>query len=290
MKRFITSVLTLFLLSVAITSCGDRSPQVDSESSDDTTAEITDAPINEYLFVSDDKRVCINHHYGNRSDYKLVKTPALWDGDTADLEENVRIWSELSGNHIILLIYERTPENADISERRAMVYTTKDMGESWSTSELPINNAPQGENPITISAMEIRMVDNNTPDSVGSIVLTTNYHKIFFYVTGDGGETWHQTSEFIHPSDMFTGGLLYEDIGIISFVSKAGEDLEVFITYDGGRTWSLVSIDTPSKYENVTGYVQSAYKYNGAIIIEAVFDEEVHRYVSFDRGQTWEWK
>ena len=301
MKKFIAVTLTLCLICALTASCKTTPPE-DSASATDTTDTVdttdtidlpddtTEPPHSDaHIFVNESGSVCINHYYGNRSDYKLVSTPALYDGDTENLENDVRIWSELSGEHIIVLAWEKTPENIDVSYRRVMVYTTKDMGETWAASELYLPSPISSRVRYVITNIVLSM-SAATDNTVGSILITTDHSEVYLYATEDGGETWDMQTYIIHYDTVHTGRLVDRSIGFISFVAHGESGPEVFITENGGKDWRLMEIPVPDGYTGTGSYVNSAYKYNGVLVLETVFEEGWLNYVSVDNGKTWEWE
>ncbi len=289
MKKFIAAALLLCLICATAVSC-NTTPSGDTEDTTDTvdTLDTTEPPhSNEFIFVNESNNVCINHHYGNKNDYKLVTTPVLYVGDTENLENDVLVWGELSGEHLIVLAWEKMTENIDAASRRLIVYTSKDMGENWTGNSILLTTPVSRE--ASVTHMEVFMT-SITDYNTGSILITTDRSDVCFFVTEDGGETWEMRTYITHYDAVHTGRLVDESIGFISFIAHGESGPEVFITENGGRNWRHMDIPVPDGYTPKGSYVINAYKYNGALVLETVFEEEWLNYVSFDNGQTWEWE
>lgn len=299
MKRSIAIALMLCLICVLTASCKPTLPEDTASANDATgtvdTTDTIDLPYDttepphshEHIFVNESGNVCINHHYGNRNDYKLVTTPVLYVGDTENLEDDVLVWGELSGEHIIVLAWEKMTENIDSVSRRLIVYTSKDMGENWTGNSILLPTPVSREASVTNMVLSMTATTDYT---TGSILITTDHNEVCFFVTEDGGETWEMRTYIIHYDTMHTGRLVDESIGFISFVAHGESGPEVFITENGGKDWRLMDIPVPDGYTGTGSYVNSAHKYNGALVLETVFEEGWLNYVSVDNGQTWEWE
>lgn len=296
MKKFIATALLLCLVCTLTVSCkttpsGNTADTKDTTATVDTTdaTDTTEPPhSSDFLFVNEESgNVCINHHYGNRNDYKLVTTPVLYVGDTENLENDVLVWGEISGEHLIVLAWEKMTENIDAVSRRLIVYTSKDMGENWTGNSILLPTPVSREVSVTHMVLSMTSI---TDYATGSIVISTDHNEVCFFVTEDGGETWEMRTYIIHYDTMHTGRLVDESIGFISFIAYRESGPEVFITENGGKDWRLMDIPTPDGYTGKGSYVNSAYKYNGVLVLETVFEEGWLNYVSVDSGKTWKWE
>ncbi len=296
MKKFIAAALMLCLIFTLTVSCktapsGDTVDTADTTDTADTNdiVDTTEPPhSNEFLFVNKESgNVCINHHYGNRNDYKLVSTPVIYIGDTENLEDDVLVWGDPSGEHLIVLAWEKGGDDIGAASRRLIVYTTKDMGENWIGTSLLLPTPVPAQSAVTNMVLSMSAATVNT---VGSIIITTDHSEVCFFITEDGGETWEMRTYIIHYDALHTGGLVDESIGFISFIAHGESGPEVFITENGGRDWRLMDIPVPDGYTGTGSYVNSVYKYNGVLVLETVFEEEWLNYVSVDNGKTWKWQ
>lgn len=116
-----------------------------------------------------------------------------------------------------------------------LVYLTRDGGASWK------NVTPAGLAETLINAIEVSPHDKGT-----AYIATTRYkfndHAPALYKTTDYGATWTRIDNGI-PRDAFTRVVREDEVR--RDLLFAGTELGVFISWDGGRSWSPFQLNLP---------------------------------------------
>lgn len=116
-----------------------------------------------------------------------------------------------------------------------LVYVTRDGGANWK------NVTPKGLAECLINAIEVSPHDKAT-----AYIATTRYkfndHAPSLYKTTDYGNTWTKIDSGI-PADAFTRVVREDDVR--KDLLFAGTELGLFLSWDGGKTWSPFQLNLP---------------------------------------------
>jgi photosystem II stability/assembly factor-like uncharacterized protein len=132
-------------------------------------------------------------------------------------------------------------DNSDV-----MLYATQDGGVTWRKlpvvlpTDVPSTGTPESWPPVFVSPKNGVML-------VGGV---QGPHTAIAYTTADGGQTWRP-----HPIDSGDLNLIgpphldFIDLHTGWFVGRSfsSGDQQLFITHDGGQTWSAVKSNTPPR-------------------------------------------
>jgi len=115
------------------------------------------------------------------------------------------------------------------------VYLTRDGGANWK------NVTPKGLQECLVNAIEVSPHDKAT-----AYIATTRYkfndHSPGLYKTTDYGETWTKISDGL-PANAFTRVIREDDVR--RDLLFAGTELGLFISWNGGRSWSPFQLNLP---------------------------------------------
>ncbi|MBQ8551298.1 MAG: exo-alpha-sialidase [Clostridia bacterium] len=221
-----------------------------------------------------------------KAGHSVITTPAkfCWElGDFADLCK-----FRIDGDNIVLVIRENNGEYGDGDWTDVLAYASSDGGVTWTSYSLDYTPTTTS-NIFEVTSLVLNMID----DMRGTAILSTPRCEVFFYVTEDGGVTWEKRRNFkllnYRIDGLHAGGLIDDELGFISFIAREGENPNVYITYDGGRTWTLMDISAPDGISDAGAYADMAYIRNGTVVIPILYADGERNYISRDNGVTWEW-
>lgn len=241
-----------------------------------------------------------------------IETPAEYRWDLLDFTELHQLY--VRGDRILLVLLEHRGTELSVIERSVAVYTSDDGGGTWNRTELDYTPTTTT---VVYSVGDI--VLNMRDDMKGTVILGTSRCEVFFYTTEDGGKTWKKQRNFkllnYRYEALLDGGLVTDTLGFITFEARDSGNPNVYITYDGGKTWTLMDIRPPD--ESVDGWVEfcehrgypvnafsgewDAYALCGRLedgpngkntvvsIPVYVNGERFFDYTSLDFGKSWHW-
>lgn len=187
-----------------------------------------------------------------------------------------------------------------------IVYSN-DKGANWTTCEL--------DNIYNAEDYYVYFFDENTGVAVCGYAMTDNDKESYrIYKTDNGGETWSITGS--GPANYILKGIIYvsENVGFFCYDYVDGMDGNLYITKDGGKTFSKVSLpeqelDSTAKSETGTSQASSELKWSDVYkeaLVPIVDDKGVltiyltqgsdgtynegktaAKYQSSDKGDTW---
>lgn len=216
-----------------------------------------------------------------------IKTPGEYRWGMASFENEHALY--VNGEHVVLLLVEHESLFVPASERLVYAYASSDGGESWKKNALDFT-------PITttIRYPVTNLVLNMRDDLNGTAILGTNRCEVFFYTTDDGGKKWTKQRSFkllnYQNEALLDGGMVTDTLGFITFIPRKGKNPNVYITYDGGKTWALMDITLPEGYSDADAYGTAAYLEASCVILPIVCSGETLYYISEDEGKTWNWQ
>ncbi len=222
-----------------------------------------------------------------KAGHSVITTPAKFCWELFDFDDLCHFY--IDGNDIVLVLRENNGEYGDGDWTEVRAYASQDGGVTWSSFSLDYTPTTT-TNIFEVTSLVLNMIDGTR----GTVVLSTPRCEVFFYVTDDSGVTWEKRRNFkllnYRIDGLHTGGLIDDELGFISFIARDGKNPNVYITYDGGRNWSLMDIAAPDGCSDEGAYAGMAYIENGAVILPIVYEDGVHEYISRDGGATWNWK
>ena len=128
----------------------------------------------------------------------------------------------------------------------------------------------------------------------GTLIVGPNRCEVFFYTTDDGGKKWTKQRSFkllnYQNEALLDGGMVTDTLGFITFIPRKGKNPNVYITYDGGKTWALMDITLPEGYSDADAYGTAAYLEEKRVILPIVCSGGTLHYISEDEGKTWNWQ
>ncbi|MEQ2877360.1 hypothetical protein AAAV89_05280 [Enterococcus asini] len=135
-----------------------------------------------------------------------------------------------------------------IKENRLVWLETKDQGASW--QEYPIADVSYG-----LRFRQIQFLDDNFAVCVLSGGRAMGQEGAEVLLSHDAGKTWTEV-----PATGLGNGMLVTDAGFISpevgFVSRKNQ---LYVTQDGGNSFSLATVVVPEKYEKIFVWPEAPY-------------------------------
>ena len=232
---------------------------------------------NAYLDVNASK-IVIRDAYENAN---IIETPFIYNNSSTAYP---RMKLEICSNKMFVVYCP------DISVPSIQFASTDDGGKSWVQSTMSLKN-------------EMDIIDNFvvtfwTPRD-GALIAVDGTIETFIYITDDSGKTWEKQQEAPPEQDWHDlleyGTFLSRDIGIISYDyhSKAANQPNVYLTTNGGNSWSPLYISVPDSvmdsYAKAGKPFYDGEKINIPINIFSKSKEITNTiyFVSYDLAQSW---
>ena len=216
-----------------------------------------------------------------------IKTPAVYRWDLANFSKVQQLY--VNGDNIVLALPIHAGGPMEVTKLALMVYASKDGGATWSEQAIdytPITTTVRY--PVTNLVLSMRSADK------GTLIVGTNRCEVFFYTTDDGGKKWTKQRSFkllnYQNEALLDGGMVTDTLGFITFIPRKGKNPNVYITYDGGKTWALMDITLPEGYSDADAYGTAAYLEESRVILPIVCSGGKLHYISEDEGKTWSWQ
>lgn len=233
---------------------------------------------NAYLDVNASK-IVIRDAYENAD---IIETPFIYNNSSTAYP---RMKLEVCSNKMFIIYCP------DISVPSIQFASTDDGGQSWTQSTMSLKN-------------EMDIIDNFvvtfwTPRD-GALIAVDGTIETFIYITNDSGKTWEKQKEAPPEQDWHDlleyGTFLSRDIGIISYDyhSKAANQPNVYLTTNGGGSWSPLYISVPDSvmdsYAKAGKPFYDGEKINIPINIYSNSKEITNTiyFVSYDLAQSWQ--
>ncbi|MBT2757936.1 oxidoreductase [Mesobacillus foraminis] len=187
-----------------------------------------------------------------------------YNGNRPELIENSYI---LTQNRISFLYVDATsPEGNSIK-----LINSLDQGETWDhtvvTEQYP---------PIRFRKVEF------LNDSFGFVIIsgdrTMSQEWTTVYLTRDGGKHWIETAHSNVTRLIYDGGFVDENTGFLSFGILSPEEPDLYLTQNGGDSWSKSTIAIPEQYHKIF------------VMAEVPFKEEDHLAVYINQGPNGDYK
>lgn len=199
----------------------------------------------------------------------------------------------LKTEHSAAMAEWRVYQPKDNTRSGLEVYHTSNGGQTWNKAALPGHESSQRytEEQIFISAPE--NADAAWIMVTGGPAAGLMDKKLF--MTPDHGQSWIEESDLSTTVDGYVTGLTFKDSGH-GWVSASyhGDDLvPLYRTEDGGKHWTLQTIEIPSGYNYGNVYAPAFHPDNpqtGTLTVEFHQDDTARlvTYTTHDGGQTWQ--
>lgn len=205
-----------------------------------------------------------------------------YNGNEQELIENSYI---LTQNRISFLYVDATsPEGNSIK-----LINSLDQGKTWENTVVTEQYPP-------IRFRKVEFIN----DSFGYVIIsgdrTMSQEWTTVFLTRDGGKRWIETTHSNVTRLIYDGGFVDENTGFLSFGILNPEVPELYLTQNGGNSWSKSTIAIPEQYHKIF------------VMAEVPFKEEDHlavfinqgpqgdykggkvkgKFISNDNGNTWE--
>ena len=177
-------------------------------------------------------------------------------------------------------------KRVDLASAEAVnILRTTDGGKTWAVVSSALaastDTPPPGQLPFGGDKAGLGFVDTTTGWTTGNFPL---YGYVFFYVTHDGGATWNrQTLPFppdkastqiaTRPPRFFTAT---DGILPVSFVTENAASLDLYVTHDGGASWTSTTPVAASVAISDIIDMDHGWASDGTLL-----------YVTSDGGQNW---
>lgn len=281
------AVSALLLLALVLCACGKKDVIVNRANLSldlgignthfEDESDFPAPSVNAYLDVNASK-IVIRDAYENAN---IIETPFIYNNSSTAYP---RMKLEISSNKMFVIYCP------DISIPSIQFASTDDGGQSWTQSTLSLKS-------------EMDIIDNFiatfwTPRD-GALIAVDGTIETFIYITNDSGKTWEKQTSAPPEQDWHDlleyGTFLSRDIGIISYDyhSKAANQPNVYLTTNGGGSWSPLYISVPESvmdsYAKAGKPFYDGEKINIPINIFNAAKEIVKTvyFVSYDLAQSW---
>ena len=281
------AVSALLLLALVLCACGKKGVIVNRANLSldlgignthfEDESDFPAPSVNAYLDVNASK-IVIRDAYENAN---IIETPFIYNNSSTAYP---RMKLEISSNKMFVIYCP------DISIPSIQFASTDDGGQSWTQSTLSLKS-------------EMDIIDNFiatfwTPRD-GALIAVDGTIETFIYITNDSGKTWEKQTSAPPEQDWHDlleyGTFLSRDIGIISYDyhSKAANQPNVYLTTNGGGSWSPLYISVPESvmdsYAKAGKPFYDGEKINIPINIFNAAKEIVKTvyFVSYDLAQSW---
>lgn len=164
------------------------------------------------------------------------------------------------------------------------VFQTRDGGATWTQTYTNDPNLPEASDSLPLSGLKSELLPLDMQTAwVGGVVYSPG--TPYFYRTDDGGQTWTRVDlELPQGAENFELGIDRDQMQFVSdeagflVVRMSGEATQtaVYVTDDGGETWTLTPTLIPDAGETDFLSVEEAVIYNGEQF-----------YVTRDAARTW---
>jgi len=248
----------------------------------------------------------IHNGFALTKDFHVIKT-SNGGGNWKDLL-TLGSLSGYSSEPTLFVLNDKTVYTASYTATGIEIEKSNDSGESWSKSEIKMQNDVQSGYGGSLS---LSFLNQSNGFLLTSGSPTAGMMSKALYRTSDGGESWTYWGRSDHPAqedgDMtgingYTTGMAFSDagIGMITCTYHGQSEISIYESTDNGKRWSVPSVPLPSKYASLAygnAYYIDAYppaffgNNNKDAKIELYFchDEERYAYIysSNDGGATW---
>ena len=184
----------------------------------------------------------ITYNAGNGWIKVPIDTESLFQGEYRGNKTELIEDSYLLTEDIAAFLYAEETHQ-DYAQSVLLKYS-RDQGDTWQDSVITDSFAP----------MRFRKVDFLN-DSFGYVILsgdrTMSQEYSVVFLTHDGGETWEATTELPTTSLIAFGSFVDEQTGYLSYGTINPEEPDVYVTQNGGDTWTQAQFEIPEKYERI---------------------------------------
>ena len=144
-----------------------------------------------------------------------------------------------------------------VKDNQLVWLETKDQGTSW--QEYPVADVAYG-----LRFRQIQFLDDDFAVCVLSGGRVMGQEGAEILVSHDAGKTWEEI-----PANGLGNGMLVTAAGFISpevgFVSRKNQ---LYVTQDGGNSFSLATVTVPEKYEKIFVWPEAPYLEGGKLYLE----------------------
>lgn len=187
-----------------------------------------------------------------------------YNGNEQELIENSYI---LTQNRISFLYVDATsPEGNSIK-----LINSLDQGKTWENTVVTEQYPP-------IRFRKVEFIN----DSFGYVIIsgdrTMSQEWTTVFLTRDGGKRWIETTHSNVTRLIYDGGFVDENTGFLSFGILNPEVPELYLTQNGGNSWSKSTIAIPEQYHKIF------------VMAEVPFKEEDHLAVFINQGSQGDYK
>lgn len=203
------------------------------------------------------------------------------NGSANELIENSYV---LTKKRVSFLYFENGPNGSRIKLKSSL-----DQGRTWEDSVVT-------ERYPFIRFRKVEFIN----DSFGYVIVsgdrTMSQEWTTVYITNDGGKQWRETAHSNVTRLIYNGGFVDENTGFLSFGILNPVEPDLYVTQDGGNSWSKATITIPEKYHEIFVMAEVPF-WEGdhlAVYINQGPNGDYEggkikgKFLSNDQGKTWE--
>ncbi|WP_416150181.1 WD40/YVTN/BNR-like repeat-containing protein [Salipaludibacillus sp. HK11] len=123
-----------------------------------------------------------------------------------------------------------------------------------------------------------------------------SFEASYVFVTKDGGQHWEVTNHPDTMSLMEDGAFVHESQGFLSFGGFNPQAPELYVTQDGGESWTEAIIDVPEEFIEI--FIVAEIPEKEEELLTVLLNQGPNgdykggdlkgKFISEDEGQTWE--
>lgn len=242
----------------------------------------------EISYTLQNDELSITYNNGETWTKVPINKELLFQGEYNGNEQELIEHSYIINNKIAAFLYANTSEGY---QNKLLLKYSFDKGKTW--EETVITDK--------IIGLRFRKVDFLN-ESFGYVIIsgerTMSFEASTVFLTHDGGSSWQETANSGVTRLISDGGFINESTGFLSFGTINPEEPDVYVTEDGGETWTNAVFQIPDDYKRifVTAEVPIKEGNHLAVLVNQGANGDYKggkvkgKFLSDDNGKTWEFQ
>jgi hypothetical protein len=115
------------------------------------------------------------------------------------------------------------------------------------------------------------------------------------YITNDGGKQWKETTHSGVTRLIYDGGFVDEKTGFLSFGILNPVEPDLYVTQNGGNSWSKATVSIPEKYHEIFVMAEVPFQEDDHLTVlinqgpngDYLGGKVKGKFISSDNGKTW---
>ncbi|MED4353878.1 hypothetical protein P9265_16295 [Schinkia azotoformans] len=168
-----------------------------------------------------------------------VKAPLVLSSDVGDAKPNPENTGFFISDELTAIAYGEPDSPALIT-----VIKSVDRGKSWDKVSIDFDN--------NVSWINIGFTTKNDGWMVICSFVGMGQELHYLYTTSDGGKSWMFVDgniNDVYNRMLSSAGFINDKIGFVGFRYESDSQAMIYMTQDGGLTWSKVNIGLPEEYQ-----------------------------------------